>query len=580
MSYGYWNRVLRVDLSDGRIWAEVPGDDFYRKYFGGRGFIAHYLLTEVPKGIDAFEPGNRLVFAPGVVTGAPVPGAGRHSVGAKSPLTGAFGEAEAGGFWGAELKHAGYDALVIQGRAAHPVYLWINDEEVELRDAGHLWGKITGEVEDAIRAELRDNLVRVAQTGRAGEKMVRYACIVNDLNEFAGRTGLGAVMGAKRLKAIAVRGRRKVPVANPAGLQAAARWVASTLDTVHKAHHELGTGAGMANKQSQGHLIVRNFQDGQMEGLNKIDAAAIRDSYRVKMDGCFACPVRCKKRVRLERPWKVDPRYGGPEYETLGAIGTNLAIDDLAALCKANEILNYYALDSISTGVTISWAIDVFERGLITEADTDGLHLEWANGSLLIRLVEKIANREGFGDLLAEGAVRAARTIGRGTEQYVVHIKGLEVAMHDPRGMLDKRKNYPVTPTGGDHTTGSGLRNSLRNVVGMCIIPKYDDAQMTGIIRDVTGWDLSEEEVTQIVRRGLTMTRLFNLREGLTRADDRLPWRLHQPIATGPLGNYAISEGEIQQAVSDYYAAQGWDPESGVPLPDVLASLGLEQYLS
>ena len=580
MANGYWNRVLHVDLSTGETWIENPPDEMYRSLLGGRGFVGHYLLKEVPRGIDAFDPENRLVFAAGVATGAPFPGAGRHSVGAKSPANGAYGEAESGGFWGAELKKAGWDGIVVSGRAARPTYLWIDDERVELKDASHLWGKLTAEVEDTIREELGDRLIRVAQTGIAGERLGRFACIVNDLNEVAGRTGLGAVMGSKNLKAIAVRGKRQVPLANPTYIREVARWVASTMEENHKNFHELGTGASMMGKQLEGHLIVRNFRDGQWEGHSKIDAVAIRDTYRVKMDGCFACSVRCKKRVRLEEPFKVDPKFGGPEYETIGAMGTNLAMDNLAALCRASQLANELGIDSISTGGAIAWATECFELGLITEADTGGIRLEWGNGELLVKLVEMIGRREGFGDLLAEGALRAARKIGRGTEKYVVHVKGLEVAMHDPRGVEALKVNYPVTPTGGDHTQAGLPRTSLRNMVGVCQFLKYDEPRMAEIINAVTGWDVTEDELKAIVKRGLTLARLFNLREGITRADDRLPWRLHQPFTYGPMsGAYRLPEEDIAKRVSDYYAENGWD-DAGVPRAETLSALGLAAYAS
>ena len=580
MANGYWNRVLHVDLDNGSTWVEEPGDAFYRSHMGGRAFIAHYLLKEVPRGIDAFDPRNRLIFATGVVTGAPFPGAGRHSVGAKSPLTDGFGEGESGGFWGAELKKAGWDAIVISGKAAKPTYLWIEDDRVELRDASHLWGRITGDVEDALRAELGDKLVRVAQIGPAGENLVRFACVVNDLNEVAGRPGLGAVMGSKLLKAVAVRGHGRVSVANPAGIQEVSKWVATTLQENHKNFHEFGTGAALAGKQLEGHMIVRNFRDGQFDQYNKIDAVAIRDTYRVKMDGCFACSVRCKKRVRLESPWKVDPKYGGPEYETIGALGTNLANGDLAALCKANEAANYYGLDSISCGVVIGWAMEMSELGLLTPKETDGARLEWGNGPQIVELVEKIALRQGVGDLLAEGAFRAARKVGRGTEKYVVHVKGLEIAMHDPRGMKHLRRNYPLTPTGGDHTGAADFQTSIRNTIGLCIFLRYDANRTLQIVRDVTGWDVTAEELAEVSKRGLTMARMYNLREGKSRADDKLPWRLHQPMSQGPLSTYVLPTEEIDQIVTDYYVEHGWDPQTGAPTSETLRALGLETYAS
>ena len=298
--YGYWNKILHVNLGDRSTWIEEPGDAFFRRYAGGRGLIAHYLLKYVPKGADPLGPDNILVIAPGVITGAPVPGAGRHSVGAKSPLTGGFGESESGGYWGAELKRAGWDAIVFHGVSPTPVYLWINDGAVEIRDASHLWGKITGEVEDAILAELGDLRIRVAQIGPAGENLVRFASIANDLNEVAGRTGMGAVMGSKRLKAIAVRGKIPVKIADQPSLLGVAKWVSGTMDEKHRAFHEFGTGAAMQGKSLEGGMPVLNYRLGAADTIAKVDAIAVRDQVRVRMGACYACSVRCKKVVHIE----------------------------------------------------------------------------------------------------------------------------------------------------------------------------------------------------------------------------------------------------------------------------------------
>jgi aldehyde:ferredoxin oxidoreductase len=255
-------------------------------------------------------------------------------------------------------------------------------------------------------------------------------------------------------------------------------------------------------------------------------------------------------------------------------------MDDLAALCKANELANLYGLDTISLGGSIAWALEMFELGKLTEEDTGGLQLRWGDGAMLVDLIGKVARREGFGALLAEGALRAARKIGRGTEQYVVHVKGLEVAMHDPRGMLHMRKNYPVTPTGGDHTGASEHRTSIRNTAGVCQFLKYDEPRLVDIVAAVTGWDVTEAELEEVGRRGLTMARLFNLREGMTRDDDRLPWRLHQPLAKGPLSTYSIPKEEVDQIVTDYYTGLGWDSQTGVPVPATIERLGLLAYAS
>src|SRR5256712_3828449 len=364
--YGYWNKILHVNLSDRSTWIEEPGDLFFRRYAGGRGLIAHYLLKYVPKGADPLGPDKGMCIAPGVITGAPVPGAGRHSVGAKSPLTGGFGESESGGYWGAELKRAGWDAIVFHGVSPTPVYLWISDGAVEIRDAAHLWGKITGEVEDAILAELGDPRIRIAQIGPAGENLVRFACIANELNEVAGRTGMGAVMGSKRLKAIAVRGKIPVKIADQPGLMAIAKWVSGTMDEKHRAFHEFGTGAAMQGKSLEGGMPVLNYRLGAADTIAKVDAIAVRDQVRVKMGACYACSVRCKKVVHIEEReeaaraaaenvykgrarvavdplgrYSVDPRYGGPGDEALPPLRGQPRPPDLLAPRQADRLWYY-----------------------------------------------------------------------------------------------------------------------------------------------------------------------------------------------------------------------------------------------
>lgn len=581
MPNGYWDRILHVDLTERTTRVESHGDAFWRRHLGGRSVIAHYLLREVPKGADPLGPENVLVFACGMLTGLPFPGAGRHSVGARSPLTGAFGESEAGGFWGAELRHAGWDAIVLHGRASSPIYLWINDENVSFEDASGIWGKETGEVEDTLRQKHGDRLIRVAQTGIAGEHGVKFSLIVNDLNEVAGRTGMGAVMASKNLKAIAVRGTRKMPVADNLPIQQTARWVIDTMEDNHYNFHHYGTGAAMLGKHLEGHLIVRNFQDGQWtpEQVTAIDAKTFAESpYRQKMDGCYACSVRCKKRAKDEA-MAVEARFGGPEYETLGATGTNLQVDDLRILLRINQRLNQVGIDSVSFGATVAWAMECYERGLLTPAETGGIPLRWGDGPTVLELVDMVARRQApLGELLADGALAAARKLGKGSEQFVVHVKGLEVAMHDPRAMRPMLENYPVTPTGGDHTGAGRHRTSLRNTVGLCQFLAYDEPRVVDLVRAATGWDVDEQELRAVVSRGLSMARLFNLREGITSADDRLPKRLHEPLLKGPLSDKRLAESEVRSIVTDYYVEQGWHPESGAPLAGTLQALEIAEY--
>lgn len=595
--YGYWNKILHVSLGDRRTWIEEPGEQFFRRYAGGRGLIAHYLLEYVPKGADPLGPDNILVFAPGVITGAPVPGAGRHSVGAKSPLTGAFGESESGGYWGAELKRAGWDAIVIHGISPSPVYLWINDGAVEFRDAAHLWGRITGEVEETILHELGDPRIRVAQVGPAGENRVRFACVVNDLNEVAGRTGMGTVMGSKRLKAIAVRGHGAVKIADPPALSAIAKWVSSTMDAKHRGFHEFGTGAAMQGKNLEGGMPVLNYRLGSSDTVAKVDAVAVRDQVRVKMSSCYSCSVRCKKVVHIEQKedaareaaetiykgrarvavdplgrYRVDPRYGGPEYESLASLGVNLGLDDLIAVCKSNEMCNYLGMDTISLGATLAWAMECFEKGLLTLDDTDGVPLRFHDADGVVKLVEMIAYRRGIGALLAEGSHRASARLGRGSEAFLTTVKGLEMAMHDPRHMPVMRASYLLAPTGGDHMRQTSNRNGLRNQVGLCHFLAYEDDQALAILRAVTGWDITPEEMVTTAHRGLTLARLFNVREGFGRADDRLPARFSDPLPK----HAGLTREQQDKIVTDYYVEQGWDPESGVPTVETIRSLQLE----
>jgi aldehyde:ferredoxin oxidoreductase len=592
--YGYWDRVLHVDLSDGRTWIESLGDDWFRQYGGGRALIARELLEHVPPGADPLGPDNVLVFAPGVVTGAPVPGAGRHSVGAKSPLTNAWGEAESGGYWGAELKRAGWDGIVFHGVAAKPTYLWIKDDQVGLRDAGYLWGKLAADVEDIIREDLGEPRCRIAQCGPAGENLVRFALVANDLNEVAGRTGLGAVMGSKKLKAIAVRGTQPVPIADKDGLMSIAKWVSSTLMENHRGFHEYGTGAAMQGKNLEGGMPTLNYRKGQFEHIVQVDAIAVAEEFRIEMGACFACSVRCKKVVQVEQRqedtsvtrkgvqvgydkegrWRVDPRYGGPEYESLASLGPTLGVADLVAVLKSNELCNALGLDTISTGTTIAWAMEAWEKGLLSAQDTGGLELNWGDGNLLVQLIEMIARREGFGDLLAEGSQRAAEKIGRGTDRFLTTVKGMEMAMHDPRHMERMRASYLVTPTGGDHMQQQDFKNGGRNQVGLCHFLAYDDNQSLDLLNAVTGWGVTQEEWEEVARRGLTLTRLFNMREGYRREDDRLPDRFTEDL---PM-HKGLSPEFQSEIVTGYYTRLGWDPETGLPTEETLAGLGMPQY--
>ena len=578
--YGWWGRILRVDLAARTTSVEEIDEATFRRCPGGRSLIARVLLAEVPAGTDALAPANRLVFAPGVLTGTPLSGASRHSVGAKSPLSGGFGEAEVGGFWGAELKRAGWDGIVVQGAAATPVYLWIKDDAVEIRDAAHLWGLEVVETEERLKAETGERLARVCEIGPGGEQLVRLAGVVNDCKDIAGRTGMGAVMGSKKLKAIVVKGSRNLPLADAATIKQVGRWVADTLQENHWYFHNYGTGMGLDGYSLIGGMAVRNYEGGVFERAADISAETLLErGLRVKMEACWACSVRCKKVVKLEQPYRIDPKYGGPEFESLAALGSQCGVGDLEAVSKANERCNALGIDTISTGSTIAWAMDLRRRGILPDAAFDGVPAEFGSTEALLAGIEAIAHRRGLGDLLAEGSVRAAKKLG-GAE-LLTAVKGLEIAMHDPRQRTEwgraVRLSYATSPGGGDHMQTHLPAGGGKNVLGMCLFLKYDDARMVEITNAVTGWGVTPAELGEIAERGLTLARLFNLREGFTAVDDALPDKVTRPHVSGPLSRVRLDPEALRAQVREYYAARGWGAD-GVPLPQTLERLGLAEY--
>ncbi len=615
MPNGYWKKVLRVDLNNRSISVDEPDDVFYRRYFGGAGFIAYHLLKELKPGIDPLGPDNKLVVMPGPATGQAIPGAGRDCIGAKSPMTDAFGRSEGGGFFGAELKRAGFDGIIVEGQSETPVYLWIRDGEVEIRDAAHLWGKPTKESQEAIRQELGDPLIRAAQIGPGGENMVRFACVLNDLKSAHGRAGMGAVMGSKKLKAIAVRGHKAPDVADPEAIRKLAKWVTANVNTLARGFHEFGTGAAMKAYAASGNLPIRNFQGGDFPEVDSISAVAVRDTIRVGMEGCYSCPVRCKKVVKVEGRFEADPAYGGPEYETLASCGSNCGVGDLKAIAHAHHLAHQYSLDTISLGSTVAFAMECFERGILTTKDTDGLDLRFGNGDAMCKLIEKIGKREGIGDLLAEGTRKAAQKIGKGAIDLAVQVKGVEFGMHDARLKHGLGLGYSVCAYGGDHGTGLhdteyekdgpnlqkakqlGILDPLpatdlsaRKVAlfaalhkgralfdssVICYFLPYDHQQVADILKAVTGWNTSLYECMKVGERVLTLSRAFNVREGLTPEDDTMPKRMFTPFEQGPLKGRAVPMEQMEHAKSDFYAMMGWDSKTGVPRAQKLDELGI-----
>ncbi|MFX1377562.1 MAG: aldehyde ferredoxin oxidoreductase family protein [Promethearchaeota archaeon] len=615
MVNGYTGNFLRVNLTNRAISIENPDENFYRRYIGGEGFVAYYLLKEVPKGTDPLGPQNKLIFATGPLTGFAIPGTGRNSVGAKSPLTGGFGEAEVGGHWGAELKQAGFDAIIIEGKAKKPVYLWIKEGEAELRDASHLWGKLTGEAQEIIQKELNDKLIRVAQIGPGGERLVRYACVINDLRNAAGRTGMGAVMGSKNLKAIAVRGHKRLEVKDKEKLRAKIKEFNELAYKPMRGYFQYGTGGAIMEQfATSGNLPTRNFRDGNFSAAKSLDPSIMKDEIGLKMEACYACSVRCKKIVEIGEPWNVNPIYGGPEYESIGAFGSNCGVEDIKAVCKANELCNKYSLDTISAGVSIGFAMECYENGILSDKDTNGLKLNFGNAETMVKMVEMIGKREGLGDILAEGVKRASEKIKNGTDKFAMHVKGQEIPMHEPRLKQGLGVGYAISPTGAEHMANlhdtsiasersigahsaigilepleindlgvkkiralvyiTNWRN-LYNALLICYFLPWDYVDVPEILRAVTGWYTTTWELMKAGERITTMARAFNIREGLEKKDDWLPERFFKPHTSGSLSETSINPDELETAINTYYKMMGWN-NNGIPTSSKLAELELE----
>jgi aldehyde:ferredoxin oxidoreductase len=560
------------------------------------------------------------------MTGAPLPAACRFAAVGKSPLTGTAGESEAAGFFGPELKMAGFDAVVFSGRAEKPVYLWITDGKAELKDAKAIAGLETKEVEDAIRHELGSTKIRVAQTGPAGMKRVRFANITNNLGHFNGRGGFGALMGSKNLRAVAALGSTKLPYHAADVLRDTAQHYAQTFkdNPLGEQLFVFGTTAFPEILSAAGALPVDNFRRSSFAEVAAIGGDTYNEMLLQKRKGCYACPIRCKRGIALDDPqYGLDSRYGGPEYETIAALGSNLNIANLKAVAKGNEICNRYCIDTISAGMTIAFACECFEAGIITTADTDGLELRFGDADLMIQLLELIARREGFGDVLAEGSARLAEKWGLKDAPGHLAVKGQEISMHDPRIKVGVGIGYAVSPYGADHMTAAhdtafvnpesfpvssvrplGIYNAIsatdistekvRNYkilenfwrtldsMGLCVFGYAPRGvmpinTMVDCVNAVTGWDVSLFELMRAGERGTLIARAFNSREGFSLENDQLPKRLFEPKPDGPdAGRQIFNESDFNRAVELYYDMIGCDPDTGRPQRSKLLELGLD----
>ena len=625
-------KILHVDLTQGKTRVETPPEEFYRKYGGGSAMGVYYVLKEVPPKIDPLSPENVLTMFLGVPTGLPISGQSRMVASAKSPLTGAIGDSQCGGFFPAQMKYAGYDGIVIRGRSPKPVYLWIKDGDVEIRDASHLWGKITPDCEDMIKEELGDKKIEIVQIGPAGENLVRYASMINMCNRANGRTGMGAVMGSKNLKAVAVRGSWLPKAADPkkftemfrTGTKRIPDTPAVQFMTIH------GTTGDVAGVQAIGMLPTRNMNEGQFEGFETITGELMTETILKERDTCYSCTVRCKPTVETEYKGRhVSPRFGGPEYETMATFGSYCAVDNMHAVALANQLCNHYGMDTISCGATVAFAMECYENGLLTKDDTGGIELNWGNADAMVQVVEMAGKREGFGKLIGEGSERLAKWIGKNADDYLITSKGQEAPAHMPQFKRSLGIIYAVNPFGADHQSsehdpfieeGNADDMAIRNMAqlgltelqepgsfneykvkmasitqrvysamdsfALCLFvwgvgwQLYGPQDTVDMINAATGWDMDVQELVTVGERRINLMRAFNMREGFTRRDDEMKKKFFEPLkGTGPTAGVFMTREDFERLKDEYYRLNGWDVATGNPTPEKLKALGLEWVL-
>ncbi len=631
MPYGYTGKVLHADLTKGVLSIEEPEEKFYRTYMGGSAMGMHYVLKETPAGVDPFSPENVLALCTGVVTGTPISGQSRLTSVAKSPLTGCIGDAQGGGFFPAEMKFSGFDAVIVKGKSKKPVYLWLHYGEAEICDASHLWGLTTGDAEDKLKEELEDKRIEVLQIGPAGENLVRYAAIISMSNRANGRTGMGAVMGSKNLKAIVVRGKQKPMIANPERFKELQKWGSANLEeTGMDDFGKYGTPDVCSPQNRKGGLPTYNFNSGTFDKHEEINGKTLYDEHlrgherneqnRFGRDTCFSCTVKCKRVSQIDSgPFKTEAKYGGPEYETLATFGSYCGISNMDAIIHANALCNMYGMDTISCGATISWAMECWSEGKITEKDTGGIKLEYGSAEAMVKMTELIAKKEGFGKILAEGSQKASEIIGRGTEDYLITSKGQEAPAHMPQVKRSLSVIYAANPFGADHESSEhdpaykaypdrmekiGLTNpqeklalneemmrfamitqhlsSAVDSLSVCAFvfgasfQLYGADKLVEVLNAVTGWDVDIKEMLEVGERRLNMLRAFNSREGIGKESDTLPKKMfNRPLEGGISDGYIIDKNQWKKALEDYYRLCDWDIETGHPSLKKMESLGL-----
>ena len=606
--HGYAGRILHVDLTTGKTHTEKLNTDYAKKYIGGIGLGMRLWLDNSKPNLDPLTPENPLVLALGPISGTMFPTGGNgHAFVSKSPETFAIGEAVAHGTFGAELKRAGYDAIILTGKAEKPTYLWIDDDSTQLLDASHLMGKSPAQTEETIKTELGDYYIRVAAIGSSGEKLSRIASIINEKTRAAGRTGLGAVMGSKNLKAIAVRGTHDIIPAKPDQFMDMVQDFHERMKgPATKKYRTLGTTENVLVHNALYCMPTRNYNNAHFEEADKVSGEVLNEKYVAKIIGCNSCAMRCEHEVVIpEGPYKGTMTR--MEYETLWAMGPYCGISRLDTVIKAMELANYYGMDAISAGVIVGFTMDCYENGILTKKDLDGIEANFGNSEALIQLLEKMGKREGIGDILADGVRIAARKIGKGADKLAQHIKGLEVTGYDLRCLKTAALGFAVSFRGADHNRhgayafdvkgkvdrlkaekGRGqMVRDMENtyaVIDSLIICKFSRGtyykglvEMAKLYNLVTGIDMNAEELNQSGERINTIARLINIREGLGRKDDTLPWKvMNLPIPDeGPVKGAVVTQKELDLLLDDYYDSRGWTLE-GIPTLVKLKELGMD----
>ncbi|HHX74288.1 MAG TPA: aldehyde ferredoxin oxidoreductase family protein [Firmicutes bacterium] len=617
MQGGYMGQILRVNLTTKQITKEETSDALVRNYLGGAGFGIKFLFDEVPQGADPLGAENKLIFAPGPFTGTKTPCASRMAITTKSPLTGAVGLSLTGGYFPVELKFAGYDALIIEGKAEKPVYIWIHDDKVSIRSAEGLWGTNTFDTQQLIKDELNDQNIRIACIGPAGENLSKIAAIINE-RRAAGRKGVGAVMGSKNLKAVAVRGSRQVPVYSDEAFKEARAVMLKAMkdsEVLYPAFSQMGTPMVVDAMWGLGIFPTNNFSaTGEWDPVDSI-GASVSATRKIGREHCYGCPVGCSQ-LKLARTAPYTGTLSEPEYETMYSFGGMTGVDNIDSIIYADRICDELGLDTISAGATIAFAMELYERGIITAKDTDGLNLNFGNHEAMNALLPRMVYREGFGAVLADGSRIAAERIGRGSAKYAMHVKGLELPGYDPRGAKAHGLSYATSYTGADHnrgyafqeifsvpipypvdrfaTNGKGkltkwnqdVRAATCDCPTMCAflmdmaVPSIALENTANLLAAVSGVTLTPEEVQTVGERLNNLARVFNIREGLTKNDDYLPQRfLTEPLKEGSSKGSYIPQEEFEAMLAEYYAERDWSPE-GVPSREKLASLGLDNAVA